>query len=141
MKINLTETQKFYLEQQHKVEPNSDISDRIKAILLANEGWAQKQIAQALRIHVTTVWGHLNDYLLKQKLNNNSGGSSSKLDETQTQELIVHLESNTYPSTKEIVAYVKSTYGINYTQQGMYDWLTHHKFSYKKPKGTPAKCD
>lgn len=23
----------------------------------------------------------------------------------------------------------------------MYDWLTQHKFSYKKPKGTPAKCD
>ena len=58
MKIKLTETQKFYLEQQHKVEPNSDISDRIKAILLSNEGWTQKQIAQALRIHVTTVWSH-----------------------------------------------------------------------------------
>ena len=56
MKINLTETQKFYLEQQHKVESDSRVSDQIKAILLANEGWTQPQIAQALRIHVTTVW-------------------------------------------------------------------------------------
>ena len=64
MKINLTETQKFYLEQQHKVEPDSRVSDRIKAVLLSNEGWTQQQIAQALRIHVTTVWGHLNDYVL-----------------------------------------------------------------------------
>ncbi len=79
MKIDLTKTQKFYLEQQQRVESNSDISDRIKAILLANEGWTQKQIAQALRIHVTTVWSHLNDYLLTQKLSNESGGSSSKL--------------------------------------------------------------
>jgi transposase len=141
MKINLTETQKFYLEQQHKVEPNSDISDRIKAILLANKGWTQVHIAEALLIHVTTVWDHLNDYLRSQKLNNNSGGSTSKLNETQTQELIEHLEKNTYPSTKEIIVYVKSTYGVNYTQQGMYDWLTHHKFSHKKPKGTPAKYD
>jgi DNA-binding NarL/FixJ family response regulator len=90
MNINLTDIQKFYLEQQHKAEPNSRISDRIKAVLLANEGWTQKQIAQALRIHETTVWGHLNDYRLKQKLNNNSGGSLSKLDETQTQELIIY---------------------------------------------------
>ena len=73
MKINLTETQKFYLEQQHRVEPNSDISDRIKAILLANKGWTQKHIAEALLIHETTVWGHVNDYLRTQKLNNNSG--------------------------------------------------------------------
>ena len=92
MKINLTETQKFYLEQQHKVEPNSDISDRIKAILLANKGWTQVHIAEALLIHVTTVWDHLNDYLRSQKLNNNSGGSTSKLNKTQTQELIEHLQ-------------------------------------------------
>jgi len=141
MKIKLTETQKFYLEQQHRVEPNSDISDRIKAILLANKGWTQKHIAEALLIHETTVWGHLNDYLRTQKLNNNSGGSTSKLDETQTQELIEHLEKNTYPSTKEIITYVELKYEMKYTQQGMYDWLTHHKFSYKKPKGTPAKVN
>ena len=141
MKIKLTETQKFYLEQQHRVEPNSDISDRIKAILLANEGWTQKLIAQALRIHETTVWSHLNDYILTQKLNNNSGGSTSKLDDTQTQQLIAHLEKNTYPSTKEIIVYVEAKYGIKYTQQGMYNWLTQHKFSHKKPCGTPAKVN
>lgn len=141
MKINLTETQKFYLSQQHRVEPNSDISDRIKAILLANKGWTQKHIAEALLIHETTVGSHLNDYLRNQKLSNDSGGSISKLDETQTQELIIHLEQNTYPSTKEIIAYVGSKYNTHYTQQGMYDWLTQHKFSHKKPKGTPAKCN
>lgn len=139
MKIKLTEMQKFYLEQQHKTERDSRVSDRIKAILLANEDWKQKAIAQVLRIHETTVWGHLNDYLYEQKLNTKSGGSSSKLDETQTQELISHLEQNTYPSTKEIIQYVELKYGVLYTQQGMHDWLSRYRFSYKKPKGTPAK--
>ena len=141
MKINLTDMQKFYLEQQHKVEPNSDISDRIKAILLSNKGWTQTEIAEALLIHKTTVWSHLNDYLRTQKLNNNSGGSASKLDEVQTLELVAHLEQNTYPSTKEIIDYIQTTYNISYTQQGMHDWLKKHEFSYKKPKGTPAKYD
>lgn len=139
MKITLTEEQKQKLEEQHKTERDSRICDRIKAVLLASEGWTQKQIAQALRIHETTVWGHVNDYVLQEKLKPSSGGSSSKLNEQQTIEILSHLEQNTYPSTKEIIQYVQDTYGVSYTQQGMHDWLIKHKFSYKKPKGVPAK--
>jgi len=141
MKIILTEAQKVGLEQQHKIERDSRICDRIKAVLLSSEGWSQKQIAQALRIHETTVWGHLNDFILREKLKPGSGGSASKLDESNTKLLISHLEQNTYPSTKEIIQYIKDTYNVSYSQQGMHDWLTKHKFSYKKPKGVPAKAD
>ena len=81
MKITLSEEQKEKLEKQHKTERDSRICDRIKAVLLANEGWTQKQIAQALRIHETTVWGHVKDYVLQEKLKPISGGSSSKLNE------------------------------------------------------------
>lgn len=139
MKINLTEDQKNHLEAQHKFERDGRVRDRIKAILLANEGWTYKQIAQALRIHETTAWGHLSDYLREEKLKPNNGGSKSKLDEQQTDELVAHLEKNTYPSTKEIIEHVALTYGVIYTQQGMHDWLSSHRFSYKKPKGTPQK--
>ena len=139
MKILLTEAQKIHLEKLHKAEHDSRICDRIKAVLLNDKGWTYKQIAQALLIHETTVWGYLCDYLRKEKLKPSSGGSKSKLDEEQTEKLIAHLEQNTYPSTKEIIAYVKITYCVSYTQQGMNDWLSHHRFSYKKPKGTPAK--
>ena len=55
MKITLkTEDQKQKLEEQHKTERDSRICDRIKAVLLANEGWTQKQIAQAI-MH---TWNH-----------------------------------------------------------------------------------
>lgn len=141
MKITLSEEQKEKLEEQHKTERDSRICDRIKAVLLTNEGWTQKQIAQALRIHETTVWGHVKDYVLQEKLKPISGGSSSKLNEQQTIEIIAHLEKNTYPSTKEIIQHIQGAYGVSYTQQGMHDWLIKHKFSYKKPKGVPAKFD
>ena len=139
MKIPLTTEQKIHLERQHRAERDSRICDRIKAVLLNDRGWTYKQIAQALLIHETTVWAHLNDYLQDEKLKPSNGGSKSKLDEQQTEELIVHLEQNTYPSTKEIIAYITLTYKVSYTQQGMHDWLILHRFSYKKPKGTPAK--
>jgi transposase len=141
MNITLTEARKAGLEQQHKIERDSRICDRIKAVLLASEGWTQKQIAQALRIHETTVRDHINDYITREKLKPGSGGSSSKLDETNTKALIAHLEQNTYPSTKEIIQYVKDTYNVSYSQQGMHDWLLKHGFSYKKPKGIPAKAN
>ena len=139
MKILLTEPQKIHLENLHKAEHDGRIRDRIKAVLLNDKGWTYKQIAQALLIHETTVWGYLCDYLREEKLSPRSGGSKSKLDEKQTEKLIAHLEQNTYPSTKEIIVYVEVTYAVTYTQQGMHDWLSHHRFSYKKPKGTPAK--
>lgn len=139
MKISLTKEQKKSLSAQHKLEHDGRVRDRIKAVILNDEGWTYKQIAQALLIHETTVWGYLNDYLHNTKLHPGNGGSKSKLDEQQTDELVAHLEENTYPSTKEIIDYVKETYKVNYTQQGMHDWLSSHQFSYKKPKGTPAK--
>ena len=139
MNIQLTESQRTDLEAQHKKERDSKVSDRIKAVLLSSEGWTQAQIAQALRIHETTVATHIKEYLNQKKLNNESGGSSSKLTPDQTEELITHLERNTYPSTKEIIEYVQKTYSVNYTQQGMYNWLKQHKFSYKAPKGVPLK--
>lgn len=139
MKISLTAEQRKALCAQHKVEHDGRIRDRIKAVILNDEGWGYKQIAQALLIHETTVWGYLDDYRDTKKLRPMNGGSKSKLDEQQTAELIAHLEEHTYPTSKEIIAYVKAMYQISYTQQGMNDWLSSHQFSYKKPKGTPAK--
>ena len=139
MNIELTQEQKIELETQHRQERDRKVGDRIKAILLSSEGWNQSQIAQALRIHETTVATHIKEYLNQKKLNNESGGSSSKMTPEQTVELITHLERNTYPSTKEIIEYVQKTYSVSYTQQGMYNWLKQHKFSYKAPKGVPLK--
>jgi len=139
MKTILTEAQKSDLEIRHRTEKNGKIRDRIKAVLLHSEGWSQKDIAQALRIHDSTVWDHLNEYRENEKLEIRSGGSVSKLGEVESKELELHLEKNTYASTKEIVAYVKEKYKINYTLQGMQAWLARHEFSYKKPKGVPAK--
>jgi len=139
MKIILTETQKLALELRHRREKNAKIRDRIKAILLHSEGWSHKNIAQALRINESTVYEHLNEYRENEKLELESGGSVSKLGEEESKELELHLEENTYPSTKEIVAYVKEKYKISYTLQGMQAWLARHGFSYKKLKGVPAK--
>lgn len=141
MKIVLTIIEKEELELQHSKERDRRVADRIKAVLLTAEGWTQKQIAQALRIRYETVQDHLNDYQRSQKLKPENGGSESHLNLAQTSQLISHLEANTYLKSEHICAYVEQTFEVKFTVSGMTKWLTRNGFSFKKPKGTPAKAD
>jgi transposase len=141
MKTTLTPQQKLQLEQMHDIERDSRACDRIKAVLLASEGWSQAMISQALRIHESTVARHLSDYVLSEKLKPENGGSQSKLSAIQTMHLIEHLAEKTYSHTHQIVAYVKEIFGLDYTVSGMNKWLHHNGFSYKQPKGVPHKFD
>lgn len=141
MKIELTKTEKEELERQHKGERDGRIRDRIKAVLLFAEGWKQVDIAQALRIRPETEQDHLNDYRQSKKLKPENGGSESSLPPKQTSELIMHLEGETYMKVCDICAYVEKKYDVDFTVSGMTQWLHRQGFSYKKPKGTPAKAD
>jgi transposase len=137
--FNLTAKEKTALELRHKQCRDAKESDRIKVILLRSENWTIPMIAQALRIHESTVARHINDYL-DGKLNIASGGSSSMLSEAQTGALISHITQNTYRTTQEIIAYIEDTYDVSYSVPGMNKWLHRNGFSYKKPKGYPHKA-
>lgn len=141
MKVTLTYKQKHELENQHDKTRDGRVRDRIKAVLLASEGWSTAMISQALRIHETTVLRHLHDYAQSEKLKPKNGGSSSRLSASQTMVLIAHLTEVTYHHTHQIVAYVLEQFGVNYSVAGMNKWLHHHGFNYKKPKGVPHKFD
>lgn len=136
-----TATEISELKLQHKTERDSRVSDRIKAVILHSKGWSNIAIAEALLIHVDTVGDHLRDYFGSRKLKPENGGSKSHLNEAETAELISHIEANTYTNTAAICAYILAQYGVIYTVAGLTNWLHNHNFSYKQPKGTPAKAD
>lgn len=139
-RLYLTSEEKASLEAAHHSCENRKEGDRIKAILLRSEGWGVPQISQALRLHHSTIIRHIEEYK-SGKLNNESGGSSSHLTEEQSQELIVHLEENTYAHNHQIVLYIKERFGVTYTVSGLHKWLHRNGFSYKKAKGLPHKAD
>lgn len=139
--INLTSEQKFTLESQHKDSRDKRECDRIKAVLLRDEGWSTPMIAQALRLHETSVVRHIDDFVKKEKLLPESGGSSSYLTQEQTEQLILHICDKTYLNTHQIVTYIKEAFDVDYTVSGLNKWLHQHHFSYKKPKGVPHKFD
>lgn len=138
-KFNLTAKEKASLEQRHNVCRDGKERDRIKAVLLRSEGWTIPMIAQALRIHESTVTRHINDYL-DGKLTIASGGSTSMLSAAETEELLSHLTIHTYRTTQEIIAYIEDVYDVRYSIPGLNKWLHRNGFSYKKPKGYPCKA-
>ena len=139
MNIELSNQKKKQLERMHDSSRDRRVCDRIKAVLLASEGWSVSMISQALRIHQTTVIRHINDYLQSEKLKPENGGSQSKLNAAETMALIEHLTDNTYFHTYQIVDYVQNQFQVTYTVAGMNKWLHHNGFSYKQPKGVPHK--
>lgn len=129
------------LKAQHRLERDRRICDRIKAMLLSDKGWSYQEIAEALLLSEDAVKQHIEEYLESQKLKPQNGGSSSKLNEEQSRDLIDHLQKHTYLFTKDIVAYVERQFEIKYSIPGMTAWLHTHGFSYKKPSVVPGKAD
>jgi transposase len=141
MKEFLPPEQRSQLRLQHRSEKDRRTADRIKAVLLSDKGWTFRQIAEALLLDEETISKHVTEYIESHKLKIQTGGSASKLDLAQTEQLIAHLTNTTYMKVSDICAYVSVSCNVIYTVPGMRSWLHVHNFSYKKPKNTPAKAD
>lgn len=141
MKNFLSPEEQNRLKSQHKRERDKRVCDRIKAVLLYNEGWTYEQIAHVLLLTHEAVRQHVLDYQNSQKLKPQSGGSSEILTDEQSNLLEKHLQEHTYLYVKDIILYVECTYKVSYTVSGMRCWLKRHGFSYKKPALVPGKAN
>jgi len=129
------------LRSRHRMDNQRKSCDRIKAVLLANEGWTYVKISDVLLLDEQTISRHVQDYKANKKLKNESGGSKSQLDAAQAESLIQHLKEKLYVYVKDICVYVKETFNVHYTASGLTSWLKTHRFVYKKPKGRPFKAN
>jgi transposase len=130
------------LEAHLKRAKDSSEWKRLFVILSYDEGQSIEELARLTRLSKWTVKTYLQEYHSSNKTKNDPrGGSSSKLTEGETKELEDHLSKNTYLKVKNIVSYVKKTFGKQYSRTGMTDWLIKHDFTFKKPEKVPGKCD
>jgi transposase len=126
----------------HKRERDGRVKDRIKAVLLRDEGMSYAEIARVLFLSDEGVRQQIEDYLKRNgKLRPENGGSQAKLSDEQAKKLEAHLEEQLYTRTCDVVQYIKSTYGVAYSVRGLTKWLHQHGFTYHKPVGVPAKAD
>lgn len=141
MERHLTTRERENLLKAHRKERDKRVCDRIKAILLRDQGYSYSEIARILLLDDETIRRHNEDYFSKRKLKPENGGSESQLTPTDTEQLVAHLHEVTYLYVKDICLYTQKTFGIYYTVSGMTKWLHQNNFRYKKPHAVPAKAD
>lgn len=139
----LTPIARAELLKHHRRERDGRIKDRIKVILLRDDGWSYASIAEALFLSEEGIRQQLKDYLESggKKLSPENGGSESLLNSEQSQVIAAHLESNLYVKVSDICGYVHQTYGIRYSVSGMTNWLKVQNFTFHQPCGVPAKAN
>ena len=142
METILTTEQRKLLLARHRNERDKRVADRIKAVLLRDEGMSYREIARVLFLTDEGARQQVEDFLKKNgKLEPENGGSEARLSDEQTKRLEAHLEEKLYVRTRDIVEYVQETFGIVYSVRGLTKWLKRHGFTYHKPVGVPARAD
>lgn len=132
------------LKDQHRREHERRYADRIKALLLWDSGWTLEQISEALLLDESTIRRFrklYEDQGLDRLLDDDWKGSERRLTQQQERKLSEHLQEQVYVSTKAVADYVKTRFGIEYSQRGMHHVLRRLGFVYKKTKLVPGKAD
>lgn len=92
------------LELERRARKTRDVHERLRlcVILARSEGMSPESIAQAHRISVQSIYRYLSEYETEQKTQHDlKGGSESKLNKLQTNELHDYLQKTTYLHAKE----------------------------------------
>lgn len=137
----LSAGQRPSLKSAHRMERDRKMGDRMKVVLLADQGESFTEIAKFLFIDEQTARRHLKDYFDNDKTGGSSGGSDGKLTQEQVTRLRAILATCDVPTAKTAVQKVKGLFGIQFSISGMTDWLKRNRFSFKKSEPAPAKAD
>lgn len=68
MNCKLSPEERETLLQRHRSEHAQKTADRIKAILLSDDGWSNRAIARVLFLDEETIARHIKDYVNSAKL-------------------------------------------------------------------------
>lgn len=144
MKGFLTEEQIGILREAHYSCRYRKSADRIKAILLLNDGLSYEKVARILMLDDITIRRYEKQYEkvgVDGLIECRYLGSKGLLTKQQEIGLTTHLKNHTYQTVKEIAAYVEKHYSKSYSIEGMTHLLHRIGFVYKKTKRIPSKLN
>ena len=105
-------------------------------------GNAPSFVAACLGIDASTVYRYRSAYLhggTDELLENRYKGYWGLLDNRQLSALRKELREHIYTDAKSVAEWIKSTFGVEYSPQGVVDLLNRLGFTYKKTSEVPQK--
>lgn len=118
--------------------------DRIRVILLLDQGWSYEKIAIAVFLDETTLRRYFKTYVqrgIKVLLDVHYKGRAPELTADQLNELSAYVEENRPSNAALVVEYVKKTFNVNYCLSAVTTLLKKLGFVYKKSTLVPGKAD
>ena len=140
----LSKNERQKLLSELRLEKSRRFADRIRVILLINQGKSSSQIGEFLFLDESSVRNYKKRFEeggLEKLVNDHYIGRTGFLNESEKKQLEKELESQVYPTTQSVIDFVKEEFEVTYTVSGMTSLLHDLGFSYKKPKGVPGKID
>ena len=142
--MRLTKSHRKNLRRQLRIERELRFADRIRIILLLDQGWSYAKIAEAFFVDQKTIGNYKNRYLeygIEGLINDSYKGRPSLLTDEEKKVIEDDLQKNLFKSALEIIDHIKKKFGVTYSISGMRYLLFRLGFSFKKTKGVPAKSD
>ena len=139
----VTSEQRAELLGALKRERRRRYADRIRVILLLDEGIPYQSIAKIFFLDEGTIANYRRRYVahgLEDLTNDAYLGRRSMVTEDEEHTLEADLRKTIFPHTKAVIAHREQKYGIQYTRGGATALLHRLGFSFKKPKGVPGKA-
>lgn len=139
----LDKNQRQELLDELNIERSRRYADRIRVILLLDEGQTYKNISHFLFLDEGTIANYKKRYReggIEGLIIDDYKTRRTRLNAFEELELTDDIESQIFLSTKEIVAFIKKKYKVEYSISGCTNLLHRLGFSFKKSKGVPGKA-
>jgi transposase len=140
--LQLTEEEKTELKKFHKSIRDKNSGDRIKAILMLNDGYSCIEIAKILLLDEKTIRRWKDRYLTRKNITrfifHDCKGYTGKLSKTELESISKYVEENLISDSKQVRLFIRDKFEITYTKNGCITWLHQLGFTYKQTTIMPS---
>ena len=140
---NLTKSEREELISDLRREDIKKYADRIRTILLLDQGWSIERIAEALFISLSSIHRYRKSYEqggIEQLIQDGYFGKRTSLSSDELSILEAALNKQRFLSSKEVVAFIIEEFKVEYSVSGVTKLLHRLDYSYRKPDPKPEKC-
>lgn len=136
MEFPITEQEIEILKSIHKSEKDKRKADKIKTILMLDQGYTATEISSNLMIDQDTITKWKKKFLksenLETWLNYNYVPYEGRLSKTEIEALKSFINDNIINDSKQIICFIRERFGKEYSLSGMLNLLKILNYNYKQ---------
>lgn len=143
--LRINPDERAQLEAMARTTKDKKTADRIRIILALADGHSSRDVAAIFLIDEDTVRKWRNKFMKRRLfsdwLASYCRGSTGKLTPEQIEQVEHYVTTELITDSKQVVAFIKEYYGIDYTVDGVTKLLHRLGFVYKQTTLVPGKLD